>query len=54
MADFAINDASTSCKHPGQAAGQKCTICGKMIPTNPSASPEEWKAPDAENRPKNS
>lgn len=43
MADFAINDASTSCKHPNQVPGQRCTVCGKIVPANPSAMPDEWK-----------
>lgn len=52
MADFAINDAKTSCKHEGQTAGQKCTNCGKLVPTDPSAGPEEWKG-EGNTRPKN-
>jgi hypothetical protein len=43
MADFAINDAETSCKHPGQMQGKKCKICGKLVPANPSAGADEWK-----------
>ena len=43
MADFAINDAKTSCTHEGQTPGQKCTICGKLVPADPSAMAEEWK-----------
>jgi hypothetical protein len=43
MADFAINDASTSCKHEGQVPNTKCKICGKMVPADPSAGADEWK-----------
>ncbi len=43
MADFAINDATTSCKHEGQTAGEVCKICGKLVPADPSAMAEEWK-----------
>lgn len=43
MADFAINDATTSCKHEGTQPGTKCSKCGKVVPTNPSAMPDEWK-----------
>ena len=53
MADNAINDAKTSCTHLNQVAGKKCTICGKLVPSNPSAMPEEWKG-DADHREKHS
>jgi hypothetical protein len=43
MADFAINDAKTSCKHEGTQPGQKCGTCGKLVPADPGAEAEEWK-----------
>jgi len=52
MADFAINDAKTSCTHEGTPAGQKCSNCGKLVPADPSSMPEEWKG-DATKRIKN-
>ena len=53
MADNAINDAKTSCTHPGATPGKKCPVCGKLVPANPSAVAEEWKG-DADHREKHS
>jgi hypothetical protein len=54
MADFNINDASTSSKHdsPEQVPGKPCPICGKVVPVNPSAGDPVWT--NDNNRMKNS